>query len=70
MEAREDPNIGTAFDEIICDMADSAKDLEGILGGKSGKRRNLKAKSGKNGIGFCLKSCKSAQRAKLEKDLT
>merc|ERR1712032_1420636 len=61
MEAREDPNIGTAFDEIICDMADFAKDLEGILGGKSEKRRNLKAKSGKTGILFCLESGKSAK---------
>merc|ERR1712151_957118 len=44
--ARSDPNVGTMFDLQICAMADVLATTEELAGGKSGKRRALKSKSG------------------------
>eukprot|EP00587_Corethron_hystrix_P007448 CAMPEP_0113323794 /NCGR_PEP_ID=MMETSP0010_2-20120614/16567_1 /TAXON_ID=216773 ORGANISM="Corethron hystrix, Strain 308" /NCGR_SAMPLE_ID=MMETSP0010_2 /ASSEMBLY_ACC=CAM_ASM_000155 /LENGTH=253 /DNA_ID=CAMNT_0000182861 /DNA_START=147 /DNA_END=908 /DNA_ORIENTATION=+ /assembly_acc=CAM_ASM_000155 len=65
MEAREDPNVGEAFDEQICAAAEVVAEVEGMMG-KSLKGRNLKGKSGK-GLGIeCpeIKSGKSGKSAK------
>lgn len=61
MEAREDPAVGTALDEQICTLADTVGEFEAILGAKSGKRRALKAKSGKVAGLACPKSEKSGK---------
>eukprot|EP00587_Corethron_hystrix_P013009 CAMPEP_0113318736 /NCGR_PEP_ID=MMETSP0010_2-20120614/13190_1 /TAXON_ID=216773 ORGANISM="Corethron hystrix, Strain 308" /NCGR_SAMPLE_ID=MMETSP0010_2 /ASSEMBLY_ACC=CAM_ASM_000155 /LENGTH=166 /DNA_ID=CAMNT_0000176107 /DNA_START=396 /DNA_END=896 /DNA_ORIENTATION=- /assembly_acc=CAM_ASM_000155 len=67
MEAREDPNVGEAFDEQICALAEIIAEMEGMMGksgkGKSLKGRNSKAKSGK-GLGIECPEIKSGKSAK------
>mmetsp|Transcript_2323 Transcript_2323/g.4531 ORF Transcript_2323/g.4531 Transcript_2323/m.4531 type:complete len:245 (-) Transcript_2323:320-1054(-) len=62
MEAREDPNVGEAFDEQICAAAEVVAEVEGMMG-KSLKGRNLKGKSGK-GLGIECPEIKSGKSAK------
>jgi len=57
MIAREDPVVGTLYDEQICELADILSEVEGMLG-KSGKRRTLKGKSSKGGLSCGSKSGK------------